>query len=180
MSSVSSENIAYSVKHSFQKPFLLQDFPILIVSLFKMQNLRRVGLDGVENIDEDEKYCNEESHPARDHLGRIGINFLSLSKISPQYYLRVYKEWNPTDNDEESAWEVVGDNVERHFPRQHQLEEKCTIRKEIHWSRNRSWNNVWSAILRWLLLVICDNIFVDIIRKAFLISETKGGMRWPR
>ena len=68
MSSVSSENIAYSVKNIFQKPFLLQDFLILIVSLFKMQNLRRVGLDGVENIDEDEKYCDQQSHSARNHL----------------------------------------------------------------------------------------------------------------
>ena len=80
MLSGSSDNIAYSVKHNFQKPFLLQDFSILIVSLLKMQNLRRVGLDGVENIDEDEKYCDKKSHPARDHLGRIRIKLFMFIK----------------------------------------------------------------------------------------------------
>ena len=43
---------------------------IKIKSLLEMWNLRWVGLDGVEYIDEDEKDGDEKSHPTGDHLGR--------------------------------------------------------------------------------------------------------------
>ena len=65
-------------------------------------HLWRVGLDGVEDVDEDEEDGDEEAHPAGDAL-------------------RVDKEGDPADDDEEAGGEVVGDHVEGHLPRQHQL-----------------------------------------------------------
>ena len=65
-------------------------------------HLRRVRLDGVEDVDEDEEDGDEEAHPAGDAL-------------------RVDEEGDPADDDEEGGGEVVGDHVEGHLPRQHQL-----------------------------------------------------------
>ena len=36
-------------------------------------------------------------------------------------HLWVDEEGYPADHDKEPAWEVVGDDVERHFPGQHEL-----------------------------------------------------------
>ena len=73
-------------------------------------------MDGVEYIDEDEKDGDEKSHPTGDHLGGKGT-----IKKRFHNYLRVDEEGDPADDNEKPAREVVGDNVERHFPRQHQL-----------------------------------------------------------
>ena len=54
---------------------------------------------------------------------RPGITWVGKGTIKKRFhnYLRVDEEGDPADDNEKPAREVVGDNVERHFPRQHQL-----------------------------------------------------------
>ena len=64
--------------------------------------LWRVGLDGVVDVDEDEEEGDQHRHPAGDHLW-------------------VDQEADPRDDDEQSRWEVVGDDVEAHLAREDDL-----------------------------------------------------------
>ena len=73
--------------------------------LYRRQTFRfgTVRLDGIEDVDEDEKYCDEQGHASRNHL-------------------RVDEEADPRHDDEESRREVVGHDVEGDLTREYHFE----------------------------------------------------------
>ena len=54
-------------------------------------------------------------------ISGTGWSFSADNSDDTWYTFRVDKEGDPADDNEKPAWEVVGDNVERHFSRENQL-----------------------------------------------------------
>ena len=55
-----------------------------------------------------------------------------VGPLSQDDHLWVDEEGYPTDHNKEPAWEVVGDDVERHFPGQHELVISFDYWRHVH------------------------------------------------
>ena len=55
-----------------------------------------------------------------------------VDPLSQDDHLWVDEEGYPADHNKEPAWEVVGDDVERHFPGQHELVISFDYWRHVH------------------------------------------------
>ena len=46
-------------------------------------------------------------------------------------HLRIDKEWDPADDDEQAGGEIVGHDVEWHLPRKNQLKKSMLVAKSL-------------------------------------------------